>query len=212
MCLLTYLLTYFNLPKSHLNRLQLIQNSLARAVVNIYTGLKLLKINERIDYKLLSLTYKVLTTTEPSYLKSLFQFNSLETLVPSLLSPFLDHHLFSKLQIAHFVMHHPISGISFLSHFVSLLISLLHIHRTSFMAVHVQYIIIIIISDLLDSFSLSFSAQNLSFSQVFSTIFSCTLPLDCLLGLRRLFGLIMLIGLFIVLSLFLFSFWSRVVD
>ena len=208
MCLLTYLLTYFNLPKSHLNRLQLIQNSLARAVVNIYTGLKLLKINERIDYKLLSLTYKVLTTTEPSYLKSLFQFNFLETLVPPLLSPFLDHpHLFlSKLQIAHFVLHHPISGIRFLSHFVSLLISLLHIHRTSFMAVHVQYIIIIIISDLLDSFSLSFSAQNLSFSQVFSTIFSCTLPLDCLLGLRRLFGLIMLIGLFIVLSLFLFSF------
>jgi len=27
-----------------------------------------LKINERIDYKLLSLTYKVLTTTQPSYL------------------------------------------------------------------------------------------------------------------------------------------------
>jgi len=41
-------------------------------------------------------------------------------------------------------MHHPISGISFLSHFVSLLISLLHIHRTSFTAVYVQYIIIII--------------------------------------------------------------------
>jgi len=64
------------------------------------------------------------------------------------------------------------------------------------MAVHVQYIIIII-SALLNSFSLSLSAQNLSFSQVFPTIFSCTLPLDCLLGLIRLFGLIMLIGLFI---------------
>jgi len=96
--LLTYLLTSISLNLTLIVfNLLLIQNSLARAVVNIYTGLKLLKINERIDYKLLSLTYKVLTTTEPSYLKSLFQFNSLETLVPSLLSPFLDHHLFFKI-------------------------------------------------------------------------------------------------------------------
>jgi len=32
-----------------------------------------------------------------------------------------------------------ISGINFLSHFVSLLISFLHIHVISFMAVHVHY-------------------------------------------------------------------------
>jgi len=38
---------------------------------------------------------------------------------------------FIKLQIARFILHHPISGISFLSHFVSLLISLLHIHCIS---------------------------------------------------------------------------------
>ena len=71
---------YFNLPKSQINRLQLIQNSLARVVVKapkschispVLKSLHWLKINERIDYKLLSLTYKVLTTTQPSYLHNL---------------------------------------------------------------------------------------------------------------------------------------------
>ena len=60
--------------------LQQIQNSLARAVVNapkfthatpILKFLHWLKINERIEYKLLSLTYKVLTTTQPTYLYNL---------------------------------------------------------------------------------------------------------------------------------------------
>ena len=55
-------------------------NSLARAVVKapksshitpILRSLHWLKINERIEYKLLSLTYKVLTTTQPSYLYNL---------------------------------------------------------------------------------------------------------------------------------------------
>jgi len=59
---------------------QVIQNSLARAVVKapkfchitpILKSLHLLKINERIEYKLLSLTYKTLTTAQPSYLHSL---------------------------------------------------------------------------------------------------------------------------------------------
>jgi len=69
---------YFNLPKSQLNRLQLIQNSLARAVVKapklshtnpILKALHWLKTNECINYKLLSLmyTYKVLTTTTELY-------------------------------------------------------------------------------------------------------------------------------------------------
>ena len=64
---------YHNLPKSQITRLQQIQNSLARAVVKahitpILRSLHWLKITERIEYKLLSLTYKVLTTTQPSYL------------------------------------------------------------------------------------------------------------------------------------------------
>ena len=71
---------YHNLPKCQITRLQQIQNSLARAVVKapksshttpILRSLHWLKITERIEYKLLSLTYKVLTTTQPSYLHNL---------------------------------------------------------------------------------------------------------------------------------------------
>jgi len=71
---------YHNLPNHQLNRLQQIQNSLARAVVKapksshitpILRSLYWLKVNERIEYKLLSLTYKVLTTSQPSYLNNL---------------------------------------------------------------------------------------------------------------------------------------------
>ena len=69
-----------NLPNYQLNRLQQIQNSLARAVVkapkssHITPILKFfhwLKVNKHIEYKLLSLTYKVLTTSQPSYLNNL---------------------------------------------------------------------------------------------------------------------------------------------
>ena len=71
---------YHNLPKSQITRLQQIQNSLARAVVEapksshinpILRSLHWLKITEGIENKLLSLTYKVLTTTQPSYLHNL---------------------------------------------------------------------------------------------------------------------------------------------
>ena len=71
---------YYNLPKSQITRLQLIQNSLARAVVKapksshitpVLHSLHWLKITKRIECKLLSLTYKVLTTTEPPYLHNL---------------------------------------------------------------------------------------------------------------------------------------------
>ena len=71
---------YHNLPNCQLNRLQQIQNSLARAVVKapkstyitpILKSLHWVKVNERIEYKLLSLTYKVLITAQPSYLYNL---------------------------------------------------------------------------------------------------------------------------------------------
>jgi len=63
-----------------ITRLQLIQDSLARAVVKaptschitpILRSLHWLKITERIEYKLLPFTYKVLTTTQPPYLHHL---------------------------------------------------------------------------------------------------------------------------------------------
>jgi len=70
--------TYLSL---RITRLQLTQNSLTRAVVKalkschitpVLRCLHWLKITERIAYKLLSLTYNVVTTTQPPYLHSLF--------------------------------------------------------------------------------------------------------------------------------------------
>jgi len=40
-------------------------------ITPILKSLHWLKVNERIEYKLLSLTHKVLTTSEPSYLSNL---------------------------------------------------------------------------------------------------------------------------------------------
>jgi len=71
----------YNLPKSEFsNRLQLIQHSVARAIVKapksfhrspIFISLHSLKINGRIEYKLLSVSlHKVLTVTELTYLNN----------------------------------------------------------------------------------------------------------------------------------------------
>ena len=77
---LTTATLYHNLPKSQITRLQQIQNSLARAVVKapkssritpILRSLHWLKITDRIEYKFPSLSYKLLTTTQPSYLHNL---------------------------------------------------------------------------------------------------------------------------------------------
>ena len=72
-----------NLPATQTNRLQLVLNSAARAVTKthefhhiapILKSLHWLKINERIRYKVLSLTYKSLQTDKPCYLRSLLSF------------------------------------------------------------------------------------------------------------------------------------------
>jgi len=67
---------YHKLPNYHLtgsNRFKTLLLVLLLSLVNppitpILKSLHWLKVNERIIYKLLSLTYKVLTTTQPSYL------------------------------------------------------------------------------------------------------------------------------------------------
>ena len=92
---------YHNLPKAQITRLQQIRNSLARTVVkapkschitSIRRSVHSLKITERIEYKLLSLTHKVLTTTQPSYLHNLSsQFNLLAALALHLWSHSLAH-------------------------------------------------------------------------------------------------------------------------
>jgi len=114
---------YHNLPNHQLNRLQQIQNSVARAVVKapksshitpILRSLHWLKVNERIEYKLLSLTYKVLTTSQPSYLNNLISVQPPRSTRSSHVVTFLAHqpsrHL--KSQIAHSDMHQPICAIN----------------------------------------------------------------------------------------------------
>jgi len=70
----------YGLPKFQINRLQHIQNALARSVVQapklkpiipILKYFHWLKVSERIEYKSISLTYKILNTTQPSYLYDL---------------------------------------------------------------------------------------------------------------------------------------------
>jgi len=116
---------YFNLPNSQINRLQQIQNSLAYTVVKspgfshitpVIKSLHWLKVKERIEYKLLSVTYKVLTTSQPT-------FSLLAVLDPRLLSPYADHLLshLSKLQTVLFNTQHLAFGINSLTLYVSLI-------------------------------------------------------------------------------------------
>jgi hypothetical protein len=72
---------YYGLPKTTINRLQVVQNSLARAVVpsvryteRITTTLRKLHwlpIDQRITFKLAALTYKTLHYNQPTYLLEL---------------------------------------------------------------------------------------------------------------------------------------------
>ena len=130
-----------------LNLLQLLQNSLVRALVkaskschvslllNLSAGWNVT--NELItSYSLslslsLSLTYKVLTTTQPSYLHNLI---SLQPPLCTRTSSFVTHarpqaSSSLKSQTVLSDMHHLISGTNFLFHYVSLvLINLLQLH------------------------------------------------------------------------------------
>jgi len=74
-----------NLPATQTNCLQLVLNSATRALTKtpkfhhitpIFKSLHWLKINERIQYKVLPLAYKSLKTGQPSYLHSLLPFSS----------------------------------------------------------------------------------------------------------------------------------------
>src|SRR5664279_196016 len=71
---------FLNLPSTELNRLQLVLHAAARAITKtskflhitpILKSLHWLKINQRIHYKILSLTYKTLQSNQPNYLYSL---------------------------------------------------------------------------------------------------------------------------------------------
>jgi hypothetical protein len=72
---------YYGLPEKSLNRLQQVQNSLARVVMPsckkydhiqpVLKKLHWLPIKKRIEYKLATLTFKVLASNQPSYLSEL---------------------------------------------------------------------------------------------------------------------------------------------
>jgi len=78
-------------------------------ITPILESLHWLKVNKRIEYKLLSLTYKVLTTSQPN---SLHNLNSLQpprsTRSSSVVIPFLAHQ--------HRSLHHVVFGINFHIH------------------------------------------------------------------------------------------------
>src|SRR6218665_947434 len=72
---------FLSLDSTQIHRLQLIQNSLARAVnrtprhhhiTPVLKSLHWLKIPERIHFKVLSLTYNSLQSSQPTYLRELF--------------------------------------------------------------------------------------------------------------------------------------------
>jgi hypothetical protein len=71
---------YLNLPAYHITKLQVIQNNMARAVTSkrkfdritpTLRSLHWLKIEQRIQYKIISLTYTALQTGQPHYLRCL---------------------------------------------------------------------------------------------------------------------------------------------
>ena len=120
---------YFNLPKTQINRLQHIQISLARTVANtpkyshitpVLESFHWLKIEQRIQYKLISLTKFSPSVNLLIYIiSSLFKLTII--LVPLMLSHLLVHlpPLPLRSQIALFSIPRLISGINFHFHFVN---------------------------------------------------------------------------------------------
>ena len=71
---------YVNLPSKQISKLQILQNALARTVSKIpkydhitptLKSLHWLKIEQRIQYKIISITYSLLQSSHPSYLRGL---------------------------------------------------------------------------------------------------------------------------------------------
>jgi len=136
-----------------------------------------LKVNERIEYKLLSLTYKVLTTSQPSYLNNMISVqpprstrsSSVVTLSrpPTISSLKITDHSFRcitpSLESTRWFIP-PTSSVtsrltsSFTCQLISIIITTLIIHH---------------------SFTLSLQAQNLPFQQILPNLDFCYLP-DCL--------------------------------
>ena len=118
---------YSGISQVNLNKLQRIQNSLARVITNtskyqhitpILKKLHWLPIKQRIDYKLCLLTYKTLTNQQPTYLYNsiVFHFLHILFLQDLLIHSFFPFHMFD---------HHLAKGLSLSSVHVSGIHSLL---------------------------------------------------------------------------------------
>ena len=92
-------------------------------ITPILRSLHWLKINERIEYKLLFLTHKALATAQPTYLHSLISVQppraTLSSSVVTLCRPSTSPSLRITNRSFRYAMHHLISGINFLSHSAS---------------------------------------------------------------------------------------------
>jgi len=86
---------FLNLPKAILSRLQLILNSTARTVSQtpkclhitpVLKSVHWLKIEQRIQYKVISLTYKTLQSNTPVISMACFTFSATETPAPKIVS------------------------------------------------------------------------------------------------------------------------------
>jgi len=120
----TPLSLYYGLPKYQINRLQHTQNALARAVVQapkfqhitpILKYLHWLKVSERIEYKIISLTYIFSISLSHCICMTLYLFSLLTVTTHSLHLMLLwsNHHHHSKSLIDPSDMLHLISGTSF---------------------------------------------------------------------------------------------------
>ena len=175
---------YHNLPNYQLNRLQQIQNSLVCAVVKapksshitpILKSLRWIKVNEHIEYKLLSLTYKVLTTSQPNYLNNLISVQPPRSTRSSSVVSFSRPPTVSSLKITHRSFRYASPRLwnqlsdSFLQSHQSCLDSPLHSFVSSSLSS----------PPLSSSITLSFQAQNLPFQQILPIFDLFHLP-DCL--------------------------------
>ena len=118
-----------NCPVSSRSRTRFLARTIVKApkscyITPILRSLHWLRIDERIEYKLLSLTYKVLTTIQPTYLRNLISVqrphSTRSSSVVTLARPPTSSSL--KLMIAPFITLHLVSGISSLYLFVNLIL------------------------------------------------------------------------------------------
>jgi len=95
---------FLNLPQSQLGRLQIILNSSARTVSKtpkfaqitpVLKSLHWLKIEQRIQYEVASIIYKVLQSQQPSYLQNLYYISSPTVLLASLTLSLSNFFLFT---------------------------------------------------------------------------------------------------------------------